>query len=117
MKKSSGFIAIDLSLAIVAVMILFIVVGGSTVGSIQRSVNDSNTKSYAGVIDHALSIWYYSHGNVYPMDLTSLQNMGYIQNSIPVASFTYTTRNSQTEYSLTIPLKNGGTYKSIGSKY
>lgn len=104
---------------IVAIIIAssFLLISISSKGTIVQSVSDNILKDQALVIDNALNYWFSSHGGKYPNNLSVLQDMNFISSSIQLNLFTYALQNNQTEYKLTIPLKNGSTYTSLGSKF
>lgn len=114
--KRKGSMLFELCISAILLGLLFATFG-PTSGTKVRSISDEITKDQTLVIDHALEIWHSSHSSKYPTTLTVLKDMDMISQAIDLNLFTYGVRNSESEYRLTTTLKNGSTYKSIGSKY
>lgn len=113
-RKGSVFFELLISVIVLGILLAAIVpISGTKI----RSINDEITKDQTLVIDHALEIWHSSHSLKYPTTLTVLKDMDMISQAIDLNQFTYAIRNSDSEYRLTTTLKNGSTYKSVGSKY
>lgn len=113
-QKRNGSLLVNL--AIYGIFAMILLCGVASIGSATRGVQDDVLKNQASVVDRALYIWYASHSGKFPAQLSTLQTMGYISDQVPLSSFTYTLRNSQTQYSLTVNLSSGA-YKTPGSSY
>lgn len=105
-----------LGLAVVSILMIILSAVAPNTGTIITSVNDNNLKDQCYLLDNALSSWFTSHGGQYPDSLLILQNMGFVSKQMSLDNFTYSLSADQTLYRVTITLKNGSTYTSVGSK-
>ena len=115
MKKRKGSLLLQIAVIVLLMGILTSVIP-SSVGSIVKTITDDTIKAQAKLLDFALHKWYISHSK-YPKALTSLRNLGYISSQLNIDDFSYSTKDNQKQYRLTVVLKSGSTYISSGSTY
>jgi hypothetical protein len=115
-RKRKGSLLWELCIYGVLLTILIATLNPAS-GTTVRTAADDVLKDQTLIIDNALSLWQASHDSKYPSTLTVLQDMAIISAAINLSQFSYSLQNNQTEYQLTIHLRNGSTYKSSGSKF
>jgi len=103
---------IALGLVLIALMMTGVMFMNRTT---TKSVEAKQLVDESILIDDALSVWYWSHNSVYPSDLSTLQDMGFLSPGMDFTNFTYETANSYANYQLTVALPVGNTYTSPGS--
>lgn len=116
MRKRRGFGVLDLAIYAIMISLLAVTVT-NVVGSTTQSVGAGMNQDQALAMDSALGLWYGSHGGVYPADLSTLRDMGFVSKSVDLSLFTYVTQNGGTQYRLTVKLPDGSSVVSPGSKY
>jgi hypothetical protein len=102
----------------IAVLILTLVTVFTSVSpSIFRTTSDDLLKDQTMLIDEGLSLWYAHHSGQYPENIAILQSLDFISRDIDITKFIYALNSNNTQYKLTVKLKTGETYKSLGSRF
>lgn len=115
LKIRKGLGLLDLGIAVVILAISFVVIPSPSITI--RTVSDDMIKDQSTLLDNALSEWYSHHAGYYPNTLVVLQDLHFIANAVDLNRFNYSLQSDNTQYQLTTVLKDGSTYKSIGSKF
>lgn len=115
MKKYKG---VSIIYVLLVCLFFFMIASAAMLNDKERIIQNEtieHLKDQSVVIDRALAMWYKSHGKKYPDNLSVLQTLTMIPDSIELSNFTYSI-NADKTYNLVANLPTGSTYKSPGSK-